>query len=388
MKAIFYVLLMSVLIASSALAQRSSSTGPSTSPSTSPRAGGRGRGGGGGGAPAVLSPEVHPDRTVTFRVQAPKASDVTLTGDWLASAEKLTKDDKGIWSVTLGPLEPGLAIYSFTIDGLAMADPVNSRIKLRARGSGSLVDVPGTGEELWVPRDVPHGTVDINWHKSNVLNGQSREFRVYTPPGYDQNPNQRYPVLYLLHGNNDTQAGWVDVGRANMILDNLIADKKAVPMIVVMPFGHATNNTGPFDFERYLLEDVIPAAEKSYRIISDRDHRAIVGYSMGGGQALTIGLGHLDQFSHVGAFSAAVFGDLEGRFKPLLDDADGTNAKLKLLWLGCGRQDSVFARVQTLSDNLTSHKIRHTWLPTEGRHHYTVWRKYLIEVAPLLFQTK
>jgi len=380
MKAIFYAISMLVLIASTALAQR----GPSTGPSAGPRAGGRG-----GGAPAVLSPDVHSDRTVTFRLQAPKASEVTLTGDWLASAEKLTKDDKGVWSVTLGPLEPGLAIYSFTMDGVAMADPVNPRIKLRARGSGSLVDVPGTGNELWVPRDVPHGTVDINYHKSKVLNGDNREFRVYTPPGYDQNPNTKYPVLYLLHGNNDTQAGWTEVGRANMILDNLIADKKAVPMIVVMPFGHpSTGYTGQFDFTRYFLEDVMPTVEKSYRIAADRDHRAIVGYSMGGGQALSIGLDHLELFSAVGGFSPAAPRDVATRFKALLDDPDGTNAKLKLLWVGCGRQDSLFQPDQTFAETMISHKIRTTWYPTDGRHTFTVWRKYLIEVAPLLFQTK
>lgn len=383
MKAIFSVLLIAVLIASTAIAQRGPASGPGTGP------GARGRGGAGGGAAAVLSPEVHPDRTVTFRLQAPKASDVTLTGDWLAAAEKLTKDDKGVWSVTLGPLEPGLAIYSFTMDGVAIADPVNPRIKLRARGSGSLVDVPGTGNELWVPRDVPYGTVDINYHKSKVLGGDNREFRVYTPPGYDQNPGAKYPVLYLLHGNNDTQAGWTDVGRANMILDNLIADKKAVPMIVVMPFGHASMGaTGQFDFTRYLLEDVMPTVEKSYRISADRDHRAIVGYSMGGGQALTIGLDHLELFSAVGGFSPAAPRDVETRFKPLLDDPDGTNAKLKLLWIGCGRQDSLFQADQTFAETMTSHKIRTTWYPTEGRHTFTVWRKYLIEVAPLLFQTK
>jgi enterochelin esterase family protein len=377
MKIIFCVLSMFALIASTALAQRG--------PSTAPGAGGRG----GGGATAVVSPEVHPNRTVTFRLEAPKASEVTLTGDWLASAEKLTKDDKGVWSVTLGPLEPGLAIYSFTVDGMAIADPVNPRIKLRARGSGSLVDVPGTGNEPWVPRDVPHGTVDINYHKSKVLNGDNREFRVYTPPGYDQNPGAKYPVLYLLHGNNDTQAGWTDVGCANMILDNLIADKKAVPMIIVMPFGHpSTGATGPFDFTRYLLEDVMPTVEKSYRIIPDRDHRAIVGYSMGGGQALSIGLDHLDLFSAVGGFSPAVVGDAATRFKALLDDPDGTNAKLKLLWIGCGRQDSLFQADQAFAETMTNHKIRTTWYPTEGRHAFTVWRKFLIEVAPLLFQNK
>jgi enterochelin esterase family protein len=376
MKSILVALSISLLIASATFAQRG--------PATTPAGGGRGA-----SAPAILSPEVHSDRTVTFRLQAPNASEVTLTGDWTASADKLSKDENGVWSLTVGPLEPGLAIYSFTMDGMAIADPANPRIKLRARGSGSLVDVAGDGRELWVPRDVPHGTVDINWHKSNALNGQLREFRVYTPPGYDQNPNQLYPVLYLLHGNNDTQAGWVDVGRANVILDNLIAEKKAVPMIVVMPFGHATTNAvGPFDFNRYFLEDVMPTVEKSYRIIADRDHRAIVGYSMGGGQAMNIGLDHLDLFSAVGGFSPAVFGDTATRFKSLLDDPDGTNAKLKLLWIGCGRQDSLFQADQSFAETMSSRKIRTTWYPTEGRHTFTVWRKYLIEIAPLLFHTR
>jgi enterochelin esterase family protein len=284
-----------------------------------------------------------------------------------------------------------LAIYSLSIDGLAIPDPVNPRIKLRARGSGSLVDVPGAGNELGIPRDVPHGTVDITWHKSNVLGGETREFRVYTPPGYDHDHDARYPVLYLLHGNNDTQAGWTDVGRANVILDNLIAEKRAIPMLVVMPFGHASNNTSnaaQFNFERYLLEDVIPAVERSYRTLPDRDHRAIVGYSMGGGQALSIGLTHLDRFSAVGGFSAAAPRHAETRFKPLLDNPADTNAKLKLLWLGCGRQDTLFPRSQALSETLTTHNIRHTWHPTEGRHTFTVWRNYLIEVAPLLFHDK
>jgi enterochelin esterase-like enzyme len=348
------------------------------------------RGGGGGGS--AVSPEVHPDRKVTFRIDAPKASEVTLTGDWLAGTEKLAKDERGTWSVTLGPLEPGLAIYNFNLDGLAIADPINPRMKLRARTSASLVDVPGDGAEMWVARDVPHGTVDLNFHRSKVLDGQTREFRVYTPPGYDENPNTRYPVMYLLHGNNDVPAGWIDVGRANMILDNLIAEKKAVPMIVVIPFGHAVPYGQQGDnnalFERYLVEDVMPSAEKAYRILPGRENRAIVGYSMGGGHSLQIGLGHLDLFSAVAGFSSAVPGNFDSRFKPLMDDPDGTNAKLKLFWIGCGRQDSLFARNQSLSESLTAKKIRHTFAATEGRHNYTVWRKYLIEVAPLLFQNK
>ncbi|HYP05696.1 MAG TPA: alpha/beta hydrolase-fold protein, partial [Bryobacteraceae bacterium] len=192
-----------------------------------------------GGPPAVVSPEVHADRTVTFRVRAPKATDVSLNVDWQDVAQKLTKDAEGVWSITVGPLEPTTYIYSFNVDGIAMADPVNPRIKLRARGSGSLVDVPGSTSALWDFREVPHGEVNVNWHKSKVQNGALRSVWVYTPPGYDRDRKQKYPVLYLLHGSNDTPAGWTTVGNANFILDNMIAEKTIQPMIVVMPFGHA-----------------------------------------------------------------------------------------------------------------------------------------------------
>ena len=344
----------------------------------------------------TVSPEVHPDRKVTFRIRAPKASEVTLNGDWMPTGrqEKLTKDANGVWSATLGPLQPGLAIYSFTLDGVAIPDPVNPQMKLRARTSASLVDVPGDGSELWQPGDVPHGLVEIVWQRSSVLGGQTRAFRVYTPPGYDRDPSARYPVLYLLHGSNDTAAGWTEVGRANFILDNLLADKKAVPMIVVMPWGHAVPFDAPREqlgrntavFEDYLLRDVVPTVEQKYRVAPGRVNRAIVGLSMGGGQALHIGLSHLDLFGSVGSFSGAVPGDFETRFKSLLDDPEGTNAKLKVFWFGCGRQDSLFGRSQKLSEMLDAHKVRHTFRPTEGLHNYTVWRQYLGEVAPLLFR--
>jgi enterochelin esterase-like enzyme len=338
------------------------------------------------------SPEVHPDRTVTFRVRAPKATEVTLTADWQAGgAEKMTRDDAGVWSVTVGPLEPGPAIYNFNIDGVAVPDPVNPRVKLRARTSASIVDVPGDGTELWNPGTVPHGRVELVYVPSKAaLPGQTREVRVYTPPGYDKDAARKYPVMYLLHGSNDTAAGWTDVGRANYILDNLIAQQKAVPMLVVMPFGHALPFGGPGDntkvFEQHLLEDVMPAVEKTYRTAAGRENRAIVGLSMGGGQALTIGLSHLDLFSHVGAFSPAVPGDFSTRFKALLDDPAGTNAKLKVLFLACGKQDGAFARSQQLDKTLTAHKIDHTFYPTEGRHNFAVWRQYLGQVAPVLFR--
>jgi enterochelin esterase family protein len=303
--------------------------------------------------------------------------------------QTMARDEQGVWSATIGPLEPGLAIYTFTVDGVTTPDPINPRIKLRARTSASLVDVPGHPPELWEARDVPHGTVEVNWEKSEVT-GDTRAYHVYTPPGY-AGRSTRFPVLYLLHGNNDTASGWTDVGKANFILDNLIAGKKAVPMIIVMPWGHAvpyggsqSNNTATF--ERYLIEEVIPQVERKYRVARGRENRAIVGLSMGGGHALQIGLSHLDLFSAVAAFSSAVPGNFASRFKPLLDDPGGTNKKLKQLWIGCGRQDPAFERNQEFSELLTAHKVRNTFHSTDGLHNFAIWRRYLVEVAPLLFR--
>ncbi len=345
---------------------------------------------------SLASPEIHPDHRVTFRIHAPKAGEVTIFGDWMpiGSQEKLTKDAQGDWSITLGPLAAGSAIYNFYLDGLPIADPVNPSIKLRARTSASIVNVPGEGTELWQDNDVPHGLVEINWENSKVIGGETRAIWVYTPPGYARNTSARYPVLYLLHGSNDTAAGWTTVGHANFILDNLTAQKRAVPMIIVMPWGHAVPFAAPREvqskntsvFEHYLLEDVIPTIESRYRVAPGRENRAIVGLSMGGGQAIHIGLGHLDLFSAVGGFSSAVPADFETQFRSLLDDPEGTNAKIKLLWIGCGKQDSLFPRSQKLSELLDAHKIHHTFRITDGRHNYTLWRQYLGEIAPLLFR--
>lgn len=344
----------------------------------------------------IVSPEVHADRRVTFRIRAPKASEVTLTGDWLGSAPapRFTKDDSGVWSVTLGPFEPSIYVYSYTVDGVAMADPLNPRIKLRASTSASLLEVKGDPPAFWEPRDNPHGAVEINWEKSKVINGETRAIWIYTPPGYAAN-SRRLPVLYLLHGSNDTAAGWTMAGYANFVFDNLLSEKKMTPMIVVMPFGHATPYGAPVAaggvtndalFEEYLLKDVIPTVEARYRVAPGRANRAIAGLSMGGGQTLRIGMGHLDLFSSVASFSGAVPADFETRFAAQLKDPQGVNAKLKTLWIGCGQQDSLFPRSKNLSDLLTKHGIKHTFRATEGVHNFTVWRKYLAEFAPLLFR--
>ncbi len=337
---------------------------------------------------AQVSPEVHPDRTVTFRLAAPKANEATFYGDWMpvGASQKMTKDPNGVWTLTTAPLPPSIYIYSFTVDGLTIADPINPRIKLRARTSASLLEVPAETPGLWEARDVPHGAVEINYQKSKALNGETRSFWVYTPPGYTQSTKQRYPVLYLFHGSNDTAGGWVLAGQANYILDNLIAERKLVPMLLVMPFGHAVPFGSPREiqatnsdvYEKYLLDDVMPLVDSKYRVRNDREHRAIAGLSMGGGQALSIGFKHLDLFNSIGAFSAAA--------PQALDTTGLAKHKLKVLWFACGKDDSIFQRSADLDTLFTQRGIAHTFRPTPGAHTYTVWRQYLAEFAPLLFR--
>lgn len=348
-------------------------------------------------SPALVSPEVHADRRVTFRIAAPRASEVTFKGDWHDDAKKMARADDGTWSLTVGPLAPSTYIYGFTVDGIAMADPINPRVKLRARTSGSLVEIPAETPSLQEPREVPHGAVEINWHRSALLGGPMRQVWVYTPPGYADaaNRDRRYPTLYLLHGNNDRPNGWIDVGNLNFLLDNLIAEKKAAPMIVVMPFGHALPfgqrgeppRTNTSLFEAYLLQDVLPLAEGKYRLATGREQRAIAGMSMGAEQSLHIFFRHLDRFSAVGALSPNGFRAIETEHAALLDDPASTNAKIDVLWIGCGRQDpSHFAGSQRLAEILAARKIEHTWRPTEGWHNYALWRDQLTEFLPLLFQ--
>jgi enterochelin esterase family protein len=342
---------------------------------------------------SVVSPEVHSDRRVTFRVRAPKSAEVTFFGDWMApnSREKMTRGDDGVWSITAGPLPPSIYLYTFTVDGVTIADPVNPRVKLRSQTSASMVEIPSDPPALWQIRDVPHGSVVINWQHSKVL-GDPRWIWVYTPPGYESD-RRRYPVLYLLHGSNDTAGGWTLAGNANFILDNLLAERKAVPMIIVMPYGHAVPFGSPRElqvknvarFEEYLLQDVIPFIEGKYRTAPGRQNRVIAGLSMGGGQSLTIGFAHPELFSAVGAFSAAPV-DFEQRFKSVLANPTQANSQYKLVWIGCGRQDTLFERSEKLSKLLEANHIRHTFRPTEGAHTFTVWRQYLGEFLPLVFR--
>jgi enterochelin esterase-like enzyme len=353
-----------------------------------------GRGGRGNAPPAINSCEVHPDRTVTFRLRAPDATDVKVGGDFVQGASALQKGDDGVWSVTLGPLNPAIYSYTFRIQGVSVLDPVNPMIKRGERTSESLFEVPAEAPLPYDMQASPHGTVHENWYQSKSLNAW-RRIDVYTPPGYEAG-KATYPVLYLLHGSGDTESGWVSIGRANLILDNLIAAGKAKPMIVVMPYGRARQDvylgaavpqTDPKAFENDLLQDVMPYTEKLYRISAKPADRAIAGLSMGGGQALNVGLHHLDTFHSIGAFSAALRTQtMDEQYKEILADPAGTNKRLKVFYIACGKTDSLFEPAQAFHETLTKKEIRHTFAPSEEGHVWRNWRNYLADFAPQLFR--
>jgi enterochelin esterase family protein len=347
-----------------------------------------GSGGRGNAAPPFVSCEVKPDRSVTFRMRAPEAADVKVGGDF-DRVEQMTKAEDGVWSVTLGPLNPAIYSYTFRVDGVAVLDPVNPMIQLGERSSSSMFEVPADKPAPYDLQAVPHGTVHINYYDSKTL-GVPRRIDVYTPAGYEAS-RARYPVLYLLHGSGDTEAGWTAIGRANLILDNLIAAGKAKPMIVVMPYGRArqdvylapfaTANTEATAFQNDLLNDVMPYAEKFYRISGKPDERAIAGLSMGGAQALSIGLKHLDSFHAIGAFSAGGRSNTE-----LLSDPAAAKKYLKLFYIACGKADSLFASSQALHKTLEEKQVKHVFVPSEEGHVWRNWRNYLADFVPQLFR--
>ena len=366
-----------------------------------------GRGGRGGMATpvtALRSPEVNPDRTVTLRFRAPGATNVDVVGEIMQGKgpKAMTKDENGIWTATVGPLPPEIWIYNFRLQGVDVVDPSNPAIKPTPPGQtlSSFVEVPGDEPAFYDSQAVPHGDVRMSLYESKAM-GVTRWLWVYTPPGYDKSA-AKYPVLYLLHGNGEAQNGWVMNGRANIILDNLIAERKAQPMIVVMPQGHALQggNVGPLvriegetgmfseRFPKDLLGEVIPLVERTYRVRADADHRAIAGLSMGGGQALSIGLGHQDTFHWVLGFSAAIGGQFTDQDKIVADaaaDPAATNRKLKLLWVSCGKQDFLYQASLQFTNSLKEKGVKFTYKETEGAHVWSVWRNNLHDAASLLF---
>jgi enterochelin esterase-like enzyme len=356
--------------------------------------------------PAPLrSPDIHPDRTVTFRLMAPKAAEVTLNGSWDGGTNlKMTKDEAGIWSTTIGPLAPQLWGYWFMVDGVKALDPNNAETQRDGARYDNLLMISGPESEWWDFKDVPHGTVQAVWYPSPTLKLASRRMMVYTPPGYETS-SQKYPVLYLLHGGGGDEDAWLTMGRANIIMDNLIAAGKAKPMIVVMEKGYATRagaaagpgGPGRFDFspfEDVVLKDLIPMIDSTYRTIPHRDHRAIAGLSMGAGQAMRIGLSHLDTFSVVGAFSGGAGRvDVKTAYDGLFADPEAFDRKVSLLYLhsGDGGLDAgIHKSSKALAEALQQAGSKHVVFgDAKGfAHEWQTWRYALYDFAPRLFQDK
>ncbi len=338
----------------------------------------------------LVSPEVHSDGRVTFRLNAPNAKRVGVNVQFVQGLQLMTRSETGVWSVTLGPAEPEIYEYNFVVDGLQIVDPANSWLKVWLRNSKNLLEVSGKEPMFFQQQQVGHGTVHMHKYQSKSLS-VTRGLYVYTPPGYETSKNIEYPVLYLLHGMGDTEDAWTVVGRANVIVDNLLAKNKARPLVIVMPYGHTPSappdmrSIGNYGaFEKDLIEDVIPYVQKRYRVSSNQKDRAIVGLSMGGGQSLTVGLGNPELFGWVGAFSSAV--PKGQKLDNLLAKAKVGNEKLNLLWVGCGRKDFLFQANQKLIERLKTDNIQHVAHITDGGHEWRLWRRYLNELVPLLFK--
>ena len=341
---------------------------------------------------SFVSPQVHSNRRVTFRLRAPGAKQVGVNVQFQRGLQSMTRNEGGVWSVTLGPAEPEIYEYSFVVDGLELVDPSNSWLKVWRNTAKNLVEVPGDQPMFFQEQQVPHGTVHLHRYRSKSL-GVTRGLYIYTPPGYETSKNIQYPVLYLLHGMGDTQDTWTVVGRANVIVDNLIAQGKAKPLVIVMPYGHTPSappdmrSLGNYAaFEKDLIEDVIPYVRNRYRVSGKPEDRAVAGLSMGGGQALTVGLGNLELFGWVGAFSSAV--PRGKRLDNLLAKPETINQKLELLWIGCGNKDFLFQQNKSLFKRLKAENIKHVAHITDGAHEWRLWRRYLNEFVPLLFKTE
>jgi len=353
------------------------------------------------------TPEVHADHSVTFYFYDPGASQVELNMDGHAGGQPMTKDDRGVWTITVPPLQPDLYDYLFVADGVPTLDPSNAVVNPNLRSPSNVFEVRGPQPELWDVQDVPHGIVHQHFYKSAII-GDQRDYFVYTPPSYDPRGHKKYPVLYLLHGYTDDARAWTALGRANVILDNLIAEGKAKPMVVVMPLGYgapeivmgprASFNSAALRkknvdlFTQALLKEVIPQVQSMYKVSTKREDRAIAGLSMGGAESLLTGLNHIDMFAWVGSFSA---GGLNSDYARDFPGLNATSAsRLRLLWVACGKDDRYVGKIPLITANrqfvawLRSNNIPVTFVETPGMHEWPVWRKNLIQYSQLLFQSK
>ena len=392
-------LLTALLVASPAFAQ------VGAPPAGAPPPGGRA--GGGGRGPQIVSPEIGADKTITFRFAAPNAQQVTVNGELDGKPHPMTKGENGVWTVTVGPLAPEIYTYSFNVDGVVALDPRNTNTKMGYGGFGpvSVVQMPGDGPQFYDVKDVPHGAVRIQPYVSKSL-GVARNAWIYTPPDYDKGKN--YPVLYLLHGAGDIESGWTLIGRANNILDNLIAEGKAKPMVIVMPLGYpiqsfyagpskSSSTTippatpgGPASLQainRDIVEDLMPLVESTMKVSKKPEDRAIGGLSMGGGHTINLALSKPDLFRYVVLMSPAAGGNVQTSYPDFFKDISAANKRFKLFWMAVGKDDNLTGPGdRALAETLTKIGFNHQFKLTEGRHEWNVWRIYLNEVAPLLFK--
>jgi len=349
------------------------------------------------GPPApTFSPVVNSDRTITFRFKAPKATAVDLLfGEWDVKPQTMKKDTAGVWAITTTQLEPGVYSYVYSVDGIQTLDPVNPLTKIGTQIYSSIVEIPGTPPRFDEVQNVPHGTLQIQKYISTALK-QLRSLYVYLPADYYSGSLKTYPVLYLRHGAGDNESSWTQAsGKADVIADNLIAAQKAKPMIIVMTNGltdgswaGGSSEEGLKKLGDELTTDVIPLIEKTYRVKKDRESRAIAGLSMGGGQSFVIGLRNLDKFSYIGEFSSGLLSDKDlkiDQYVPGVFNA-ALNEKLKLLWIGCGKDDPRYPGHIQLIENLKQHGIKYRSLFIPGGHEWHVWRVQLNDFMQQLFK--
>ena len=392
--------------------------GQTPAPAQAPPAAPAGRGAQAPQAPVFTSPEILPDRRIAFRLFAPDATTVTLRGGDIPAPARanmqFTKAANGVWEATTAAVEPGAYRYVYVVNGVGVIDPRNTAISESNTTTWSVATVPGS--DLMDTRTVPHGAVAEVYYPSSAL-GRTRRMHVYTPPGYESGKG-KFPVFYLLHGAGDSDDSWTSVGRANFIIDNLIASGKAKPMIVVMTAGHtnaggggrgaATPGAAPprDEFVDDFVKDVMPYVEKNYRVLGDRAHRAIAGLSMGGSQTLNIGIPHLDKFAYVGVYSSGLLGGGgRGRGAPPAADAPppppfgaaweqqnlaaldnpATKKGLKMFWFATGVDDGLITTTRSTVDLFKKHGFAPVMKETPGGHTWLVWRAYLIEFVPQLF---
>ena len=348
----------------------------------------------------IHSPDAGNDGRVTFRLKAPNAQKAEVHLEGAKQPLALVKDEKGIWSGTTQPLTPDYYGYSFTVDGVRQLDPSNSSIIPNLLNPSNSLHIPSSTMMPWEPSDIPHGAIHHHFYKSSIV-GDNRDFYVYTPPSYDPSANTSYPVLYLFHGFSDDASGWTAVGKANYIMDTLIAQSKAKPMIIVMPLGYGAPeilqaNRGGFrdpalrqrnfeNFRNALIDEVMPRVERAYKVSANRESRAVAGLSMGGAESLFTGLNRLDLFSYVGSFSAGGLGsDLAAAFPQM---SAAVNSQLHLLWIACGTEDALITSNRQTVSYLKGKSVQLTQIETPGMHTWMVWRRNLVDFAPLLFRS-